>query len=133
MESLIELANIENLDKSNIFPDYSQSLINGISNISKSQFGEHYHYLCKKCNNVPLTRFITKDKILFICKCEESPRELLIKDIYNFLFYSKEKKMWKKYLNAFIIRMNIIFIIVKNVKIIYVEYALKIVLTTRRK
>ena len=100
MESLIELANIENLDKSNIFPDYSQSLINGISNISKSQFGEHYHYLCKKCNNVPLTRFITKDKILFICKCEESPRELLIKDIYNFLFYSEEKKNVEKILKC---------------------------------
>ena len=70
---------------------YSQHISNlSFSNISKSKFAEHYQFLCKKCNEVPVIKFIKKNKIKYKCKCKESPRILLIKDIFKYLLYSDE-------------------------------------------
>ena len=70
---------------------YFQHMLNlSFSNISKSKFAEHYHFLCKKCNEVPVIKFIKKNKIKYKCKCKESPRVLLIKDIFDYLLYSEE-------------------------------------------
>ena len=87
-EELYEKNDLNNSFNSNIyspnFPDFN------ISKISKTKFAEHYHLFCKKCNNIPEIRFIKTNKIKYICKCNESPRELFIKDIYDYLFYSEE-------------------------------------------
>ena len=43
---------------------YFQHMLNlSFSNISKSKFAEHYHFLCKKCNEVPVIKFIKKIKL----------------------------------------------------------------------
>ena len=64
-----------------------------LSSIYKSKFSEHYHYICKDCNTIPKIQFIKKNKIKYKCECELSPKEFLIKDIYNYLFYSEEKNL----------------------------------------
>ena len=72
---------------SNIYSEHILSL--SLSNISKSKFAEHYHFLCRFCNEVPVIKFVKRNKIKYECKCEiESPRILLIKDIFNYLLYS---------------------------------------------
>jgi len=74
---------------SNIYSEHILSY--SLSNISKSKFAEHYHFLCRFCNEVPVIKFIKRNIIKYECKCEkESPRILLIKDIFNYLFYSNE-------------------------------------------
>ena len=37
-----------------------------------------YHFLCKKCNQIPLIIYVKKDKIKFLCKCPDSPKDILI-------------------------------------------------------
>ena len=66
-----------------ILGDLSLNL--SLSKISKSKFAESFNFLCNKCNNVPIIRFINKNKIKYICKCEDSPKDIFIKDIYNYL------------------------------------------------
>ena len=58
--------------------------------LSQIEFSQHYHYLCKICKTVPIINFSSKGKIKFICKCNDSPRELNIRNIYDLLFYSEE-------------------------------------------
>ena len=60
------------------------------STLSQNEFSNHYHYLCKNCITVPIIDFSSKGKIKFSCKCNESPRELNIKNVYDFLYYSEE-------------------------------------------
>ena len=68
---------------------YSFHLSNlNISKITKSEFADHFHFLCKGCNGIPIIKFIEKNKIKYICKCKDSPKKLLIKDIFNYLIYS---------------------------------------------
>ena len=66
-----------------ILGDLSLNL--SLSKISKSKFAEPFNFLCNKCNNVSIIRFINKNKIKYICKCEDSPKDIFIKDIYNYL------------------------------------------------
>ena len=88
--SLIELEIFKN-NNSNLYQSFYQEKSNilNLSKISKSKFAEHYHFLCKICNRVPIIRFYKKDKIIYICECIGSPRELKIKDIFSHLLYSK--------------------------------------------
>lgn len=89
--SLIEFEyfNKRNSSKhSHFYPDSSDSL--NISSIEKSKFSPNYHFLCKKCNKIPIIQFIKTNKIKYIWKCEQSPRELHIKDIYDLLLNSEE-------------------------------------------
>ena len=65
------------------FSDYS------MSKISKSEFAQHYHLLCKKCNKVPVIKFIKRNKIKYECDCNNNI-ELSIKEVYNYLDYSEE-------------------------------------------
>ena len=70
---------------------YSQHISNlSFSNISKNKFAEHYHFLCKFCDEVPIIKFVKRNKIKYKCKCKKSPRLLLIKDIFDYLLYSDE-------------------------------------------
>ena len=70
---------------------YSQHISDlSFSNISKSKFAEHYHFLCKFCDEVPIIKFVKRNKIKYKCKCKKSPRLLLIKDIFDYLLYSEE-------------------------------------------
>ena len=88
--SLIELEIFKN-NNSNLYQSFYQEKSNilNLSKISKSKFAAHYHFLCKICNRVPIIRFYKKDKIIYICECIGSPRELKIKDIFSHLLYSK--------------------------------------------
>ena len=75
--SLIELEIFKN-NNSNLYQSFYQEKSNilNLSKISKSKFAAHYHFLCKICNRVPIIRFYKKDKIIYICECIGSPREL---------------------------------------------------------
>ena len=92
--SLIELQQYDENPKLNhsLNSDiYSQHISDlSFSNISKSKFAEHYHFLCKFCDEVPIIKFVKKNKIIYKCKCKKSPRLLLIKDIFDYLLYSDE-------------------------------------------
>ena len=100
--SFIELELFENINNlSNFYPD-ELNFSNNISDISK--IVSHYHLFCKECNRVPIIRFNKKNKIKYICECKESPRELMIKDIDDYLLYSDnidiEEKKLKCYLHS---------------------------------
>ena len=89
MEILNENNNINNI--SEIQSIYQDSLdFSNISKISKSTFAKHYHFLCKYCYRVPIIRFIKDNKIRYICECKNSPKDLNINEIYNFLYYFDE-------------------------------------------
>ena len=60
------------------------------SKISKSDFAKHYQFLCKECGDVPIIKIFKRNIIKYICKCEESPRELTFQDIYKYILYSEE-------------------------------------------
>ena len=63
------------------------------SKIFKSELTKHYLFLCKFCDEVPVIKFIKRNKIKYICKCKLSPKELLIKEIFNYLYHSDEEIM----------------------------------------
>ena len=98
--SLIELELFENINNS-LYLSQDEINFSNISKISKSKFAEHYHFLCKKCNTIPIIRFNQKNKIKYICECKDSPRELLIKNIYDFLFYSDNIDIENEKLNCY--------------------------------
>ena len=87
--SLIESSYIENknLNRSlkNFYPD---SFDFSHNSIIKSKFAEPFHFLCKRCKNIPILKFNPKNTIKFECDCKDLPKELSFKDIYNYLFYS---------------------------------------------
>ena len=58
--------------------------------LSQSYFSKHYHYLCNICKTVPIIKFSSKGKIKFICNCNDSPKKLNIKNIYDLLYYSED-------------------------------------------
>ena len=90
--SLIDLFQYEE-EKDHSFNSkkYSKDILDlSNSKISKTKFAEHYHYICKICFSIPIIKFIKRNKIKFTCKCKYSPRELLIKDIFDILSYSDE-------------------------------------------
>jgi len=73
----------------NLNPDSNPFDVSSISKISKSKFAQNFHFLCKECGEVPKIEFFSKNRIKFICKiCKES-KELLIKEVYDFLYYSE--------------------------------------------
>ena len=70
------------------YQDYQNS--SNSSSLSQSRFLKHYHYLCKRCTIVPILNFSPTGIIKFECECDESPRKLNIKNIYDLLYYSEE-------------------------------------------
>lgn len=92
--SLIELEQYDETPKLNNSFDsdiYSQHILNlSFSNISKSKFAEHFHFLCKKCSEVPVIKFVKRNRIKYECECKESPRILSIEEIFKYLLYSDE-------------------------------------------
>ena len=88
--SFIELELYENslIDNyKNIYPE----LINfsDISIISKSKFASHFNFFCRKCETIPILRFTKINKVIYLCKCKGSPKTILVKDIFNLLYYSE--------------------------------------------
>ena len=86
MENFYENSNLNNI---NSFTDifHEPSDFSNISKISKSKFAQHYHFLCKFCNRVPIIDFMKDNKISYICECKDSPRDLNIIQVYDFLYY----------------------------------------------
>ena len=73
---------------------FSCSYRSPIYSISKNEFTRFFHFLCKKCNNVPVLKFfIKKNKIQYICNCEESPRELYTEEIFDLLSKSEDNEI----------------------------------------
>ena len=80
--------NIYNDSQSN---SISIDIPSNISTISDFNF-TNYSFICKSCNEIPIIKFFTNGKMRFICKCNESPRDLCINDIYNLLYQSEKKE-----------------------------------------
>ena len=94
--SLMELECFNRLNKNKSFELYKDlSDFSNISFFNKNQFIENFHFLCKKCNKIPIIQFIQKNKVKYICKCEQSPRELFIKDVFDLLYF-KENEIEEK-------------------------------------
>ena len=80
---------------------YQNSLdFSNIPIIPKNEFANHYHVLCKHCKEIPILEFITNNKIRFICGCKNSPRDLNVNEIYNFLYYFEEEDLGIKKLKC---------------------------------
>ena len=92
--SLIEMHMIEEGQKANHSFNsdiYSQHILNlSFSNISKSEFAEHFHFLCKECFEVPKIYFIERNKVKYKCRCQKYPIIIKISDLFDKLFYSEE-------------------------------------------
>ena len=94
--SLFEDENQKMNHSNNIYNDSQSNSISldipsNISTISDFNF-TNYSFICKSCNEVPVIKFFTNGKMRFICKCNESPRDLCINDIYNLLYQSEKKE-----------------------------------------
>ena len=64
-----------------------------LSDIKKGEFAQHYHFVCKLCKDIPIIKFIRRNRIQYKCKCKEckdSPKELSIKDIYDYIQYTEQ-------------------------------------------
>ena len=89
--SLIELAILEKEDLNKSLGIFNPSLdLSDISIIPKKPL---HHFLCKKCNTIPVIQFLLKNKIKYLCKCEELPKKLLIKDIFTLLYSESDEKL----------------------------------------
>ena len=67
---------------------YNSLSLSEIEAISKTNFAQHYHLLCKTCETIPKLRFLKNKKIKYKCDC----KDLLIEDInkiYDYLDYSE--------------------------------------------
>ena len=71
----------------------SISLIEPFIKQLKNYSFSNFHFICKKCWRIPTLKFIKKNKLLYTCKCEESPREIFIKNIYDFLVDINKNKV----------------------------------------
>ena len=93
-EKEIELQyEMDSMDKKDIYQELSTiSNISTIEKIKENQVDLNYHFLCKKCNKIPVFNFLINKKIEYICNCKDSPGEIFIKDIFNFLYYSEDKE-----------------------------------------
>ena len=74
-----------NRSKNNI--TYSSSFPSDIEPIKKTNFAEHYHFLCKKCGRIPKIRFLKNKKIKYKCYCSDLSIDN-IHTIYDYLDYS---------------------------------------------
>ena len=66
---------------------YDSLSLSEIETIQKTKFAEHFHLLCKYCEQVPKIRFLKNKKIAYKCGC----KDLIIDDIrkvYEYLDYS---------------------------------------------
>ena len=66
---------------------YDSLSLSGIETIQKTKFSEHYHLLCKLCEQVPKIRFLKHKKIAYKCGC----KDIIfydIRKIYDYLDYS---------------------------------------------
>ena len=104
-QSLIELSEINNEGNQINSQDFYQDKLNfsNISSVSESKFSEKFHFLCNQCQKrVPKLRFTTKNKIIFICKCDSSLKQLSIREIYNYLYTVQENGFENKKLKCII-------------------------------
>ena len=67
----------------NNYPDYQNSSIISQDNLDKSN---DKVFLCKKCNKIPKLRFFINKNIEYICECQDSPKFLLIEEIFELIY-----------------------------------------------
>ena len=87
-ESLYEEQNNFNShDYSNLIQN-SLSLPNfNVSSILNSELADRFHCLCKNCGSIPIIEFLyNTNQIKYICQCPDSPKKLLIKEVFGLLF-----------------------------------------------
>ena len=66
---------------------YDSLSLSEIETIQKTKFAEHYHLLCKICEQIPKIRFLKNKKIAYKCGC----KDIIIDDIrkiYEYLDFS---------------------------------------------
>ena len=56
----------------------------------KESWISNYHFLCKKCYNWMRIITLNKKKIKIICSCEDSPKEIFIKNIFDYIIELNE-------------------------------------------
>ena len=87
-ESLYEEQNNFNSnDYSNLIQN-SLSLPNfNVSSILNSKLTDRFHCLCKNCGSIPIIEFLyNTNQMNYICQYPDSPKKLLIKEVFGLLF-----------------------------------------------
>ena len=119
MADLYDIFNSKNL--SNFYPSSMDSLEScNISSIHINPLKSGYHFICKKCDEIPKIVSFKKDKIKLICSCQESPKEILIKNIFNHLIVSDDEISIPKKFRCSEHKNEKIYFFVRNVEKIVV-------------
>ena len=66
---------------------YDSLSLSEIETIQKTKFAEHYHLLCKICEQIPKIRFLKNKKIAYKCGCKDIIIDN-IRKIYEYLDFS---------------------------------------------
>ena len=93
MSSELGMADLyDNLNSRNYSDFYPMSMDNleicNFSSININPLYFDYHFICKECHEIPKIVCFKKNKIKLICSCHNSPKEILIKNIFNYLIDS---------------------------------------------
>ena len=88
MVDLYDIYNSKNL--SNFYPLSMESPeICNISSIIINPLYSCYHFICTKCKEIPKIVCFKQDKIKIICSCQNFPKEISIKNIFEYLVKSE--------------------------------------------
>ena len=97
MAELYDICNSKNF--SNFYPLSMGSLeACNISSININPLYSSYNFICKECKEIPKIICFKKDKIRVVCSCQNFPKEISIKNIFDYLIDSvDEYKIPEKY------------------------------------
>ena len=81
------------ISNSNNYSNFYSAMDNletcNISSILVNPLYNSYNFICIKCGKIPKIISFKKDKIKIICSCSDSPREIFINNIFEYLNDSK--------------------------------------------
>ena len=104
-KNMSELYDKSNLNKMPFSFLNSEESSNSSKEIQK-EFYMNYHFLCKKCEHVPIMEFSKKGKIRYSsCRCKKKYKNISIDEIYEYLYKideSKEEESGTKNLKCFL-------------------------------
>ena len=90
MVDLYDIYNSKNL--SNFYPLSMESPETcNISSININPLYSCYHFICKECKEIPKIECFKQDKIKIICSCQNFPKEISIKNIFDYLVKSRDE------------------------------------------
>ena len=103
MSSELGLADLYDIMNSKNSSNFYPLSIDGLDecNISSIKINSpyaNYHFICKRCKEIPTIVCFKKNNIKLMCSCSDSPKEILMKNIFDYLKESKdENKIPKKF------------------------------------